>query len=421
MKEASPLHCAARRMKRTLKAGQAPACWKKQVERSAQRNMRLHQFCAWAEKVAATRPRLQEKPIFGECLAELVLPGQRGEAGEAPPAKPTADDIAWPWKRNTASKTGAATGLHRRTEQATAKPSVRTMRGAGSVQPAAAHMAPLQKTIVQAATLKKASRALLARLGGGTSLADRQTASTARRTGVQAYRRRQPLPGQHTSLNWYGVAQTRIQQILDLARDDRSTQATTGLALEQPPGGGSSEMTSWQIDLHGPAAAIDLLERLAGVASPEVLSPGDAARPGGSPRRPAAESLTRIPASPKDLPGRIPGGRLINDTAQAAVASPRVTASEFTPMNPPVAAAIAPPRVTGSEFTPLAPPGATVSFPALSPPLKPYDPTLPAASATLQYGARREAVDAMPEDLDVLAAKIKRILDDEARRHGIDV
>jgi hypothetical protein len=41
------------------------------------------------------------------------------------------------------------------------------------------------------------------------------------------------------------------------------------------------------------------------------------------------------------------------------------------------------------------------------------------SSGPAQPGARPEA--ALSEDLDVLAAKIKQILDEEARRHGIDV
>jgi hypothetical protein len=47
-------------------------------------------------------------------------------------------------------------------------------------------------------------------------------------------------------------------------------------------------------------------------------------------------------------------------------------------------------------------------------------PGLPVAAATARQGARAEAAIA-EDDLSVLAARIKRILDEEARRHGIDV
>jgi hypothetical protein len=37
------------------------------------------------------------------------------------------------------------------------------------------------------------------------------------------------------------------------------------------------------------------------------------------------------------------------------------------------------------------------------------------------HPARDEGPEAAAEDLDLLAAKIKQILDEQARRHGIDV
>jgi hypothetical protein len=57
------------------------------------------------------------------------------------------------------------------------------------------------------------------------------------------------------------------------------------------------------------------------------------------------------------------------------------------------------------------------------PPLIPQQmvgmPVLPVAAATARQRARTE--DGADEDLDMLATRIKRILDEEARRHGIDV
>jgi hypothetical protein len=48
-------------------------------------------------------------------------------------------------------------------------------------------------------------------------------------------------------------------------------------------------------------------------------------------------------------------------------------------------------------------------------------PAHPVAAAIVRQGARRSEAAAEGDDLGVLAAKIKRILDQEARRHGIDV
>jgi hypothetical protein len=45
----------------------------------------------------------------------------------------------------------------------------------------------------------------------------------------------------------------------------------------------------------------------------------------------------------------------------------------------------------------------------------------PVAAAIARQGARQEEATAGDDDLSVLAARIKRVLDEEARRHGIDV
>jgi hypothetical protein len=50
-----------------------------------------------------------------------------------------------------------------------------------------------------------------------------------------------------------------------------------------------------------------------------------------------------------------------------------------------------------------------------------FDAPTPFASATLRHEALRDETDLAEEDLDQLADKLKRILDEEARRHGIQV
>jgi len=66
----------------------------------------------------------------------------------------------------------------------------------------------------------------------------------------------------------------------------------------------------------------------------------------------------------------------------------------------------------------------TALTPALSPLLPPAfagAPPLPVAADTARRIAWRDEVEAQETDLSVLAAQVKRILDEEARRHGIDV
>lgn len=69
----------------------------------------------------------------------------------------------------------------------------------------------------------------------------------------------------------------------------------------------------------------------------------------------------------------------------------------------------------------IAPPRAALSLPDLLPPQRTEMPSLPVASASARLGAKLEAEAEMSDDLNILAAKVKRILDEQARRHGIDV
>ncbi|MGI8426038.1 MAG: hypothetical protein ACR2M4_05465 [Actinomycetota bacterium] len=62
----------------------------------------------------------------------------------------------------------------------------------------------------------------------------------------------------------------------------------------------------------------------------------------------------------------------------------------------------------------------TPSLPDLLPPQRAGAQPLPVAAGTARRGAREEAAMNM-DDLDTLAGKIKHILDEQARRHGIDV
>jgi hypothetical protein len=67
----------------------------------------------------------------------------------------------------------------------------------------------------------------------------------------------------------------------------------------------------------------------------------------------------------------------------------------------------------------IAPPAVATSLPPLVSPQVADKPPSPAA--ILLGAARNEEAAATEDDLSALAAKIKRILDEEARRHGIDV
>lgn len=101
---------------------------------------------------------------------------------------------------------------------------------------------------------------------------------------------------------------------------------------------------------------------------------------------------------------------LTQEVAQQAIERTQGTADVEEQILPPQVAAQLPPLITSQRID---------KIDGIEGVNGVYVPPLPVAAATARIGARAEMM--IEEDLDVLAAKIKRILDDEARRHGIDV
>src|SRR5262249_18485968 len=95
------------------------------------------------------------------------------------------------------------------------------------------------------------------------------------------------------------------------------------------------------------------------------------------------------------------------------------------PSNPNLSSTLAPPinsEVREQRDSPeLAPTVLTHDLSPLLPPASAGSPALPVAAEAARRIAWRDEVEAHSTDLSVLAAQMKRILDEEARRHGIDV
>lgn len=165
----------------------------------------------------------------------------------------------------------------------------------------------------------------------------------------------------------------------------------------------------------GPGAPVNLLLRLAGTATAgtEGATAIPAARP--APRSPLLRSQAeRTPSGAPDWD--MPFSEIPRQAAPAPEAAPPPGARQgFYPQ----AGSLPLPAAGQPEYRPpLAPPLAAPTPPTLMAPQATFDAPTPAASASLRQQARSDEAE-VPEDLDELAAKIRRILDDEARRHGI--
>jgi hypothetical protein len=206
-------------------------------------------------------------------------------------------------------------------------------------------------------------------------------------------------------------------------------------ALPAAPGRAGASLLTEQLffTVNGEMAPQDLLTRLAGgrVAASGAARQSAARRGGGhqssAPRAPQGETPqpffdagpnvfttgdeSAFPANQSGSPGLDPKQLPASATAEAS--APGVNTSLMSVNNYLSGAETSLPGVAVS-------PVVAESLPPLLPPPLVGMPVLPIALATAREGARDESRETA-EDLDALAAKIKLILDEQARRHGIDV
>lgn len=223
---------------------------------------------------------------------------------------------------------------------------------------------------------------------------------------------------------WWGVLAARTA--LSLRRAG---------VLPAAPGHTGTQLLTRQgfLNVNGEPAPRDLLTRLAGgsvaasgAARQSAERRGDG-RQRSAPRPLRGETPQTFPdagsnvfttgGGPAVLPdqSRSPGldSQQLRVSATAEASAPGVNTSLMSVNN----------YLSGAETSlpgAAASPVVAESLPPLLPPPLVGMPVLPVALATAREGARDESRESA-EDLDALAAKIKLILDEQARRHGIDV
>jgi hypothetical protein len=176
----------------------------------------------------------------------------------------------------------------------------------------------------------------------------------------------------------------------------------------------------WSMDLAGPTASADLLHRLAEL---DQLRPSPDSSPAASARNGSQSDWPLPPA--RDRQSREVAAQAGRATSRPGSTPESAHSQRESDEWPPAAGddvshrAADVQREIGRVPEQIAPPSLAESLPPLAPPQTTTTRALPLASETARRGARDEA--AAPEDLDALAAKIKLILDEQARRHGIDV
>jgi len=200
---------------------------------------------------------------------------------------------------------------------------------------------------------------------------------------------------------WLGDVAGRAAALLRNNRECRGTAEESSSLVDQ-----------WSIGLHGQAAPADLLERLTRVGlqgGEQVHRTGSSAPPG----RPGAEASLEMPEPPRSAdkgatpiaPGlRADAVRKEGAQFTAELAQSRERKASFPDS-----------ILAGAESIPLAP-----SLPAMLVSQSTEHPEPNVAAAIVRQSVRMAEVDRQ-ESPEALAERIRHILQEEARRHGIDV
>lgn len=201
--------------------------------------------------------------------------------------------------------------------------------------------------------------------------------------------------------------------------------------------------TAWAEPLAEPGATLDVIERARdglkrNSATPATTSPRPAQHErlkqlSGQPELEAetAETMRTQDMMPLPTSDRQPLGDVAQRDALDAL-EPPYRADMIRPdrqppaLQSPFGPLVGPLRTGGPDRPPAAtpqvtPPGRASLMPSLETPRTVDAPIPPVATLTSWQGARDEAEPTEADDLYKLAEKIRRILEEDARRHGIDV
>ncbi len=441
---------SARRSTAALSGGKSPACWWRDSMRKTEGLTAVRRAGVWVEEIRAIHPRLCEGPLLGTTLS--VLTGRASQAQETQPktARPGKARFArWenPLELNRNKTTANASTsspfqpkVSNRQSVAERKvfeetPASRSAETLSQLQ-AQANGSLLNRLAGSKLTLESTAQSSPVKgkhdvaLGGTAQRQTRSFSATGKSSAAVFPPACRESAAQQDWLNRLGQ---RAGRIITQKRQDTTGSAKISQDDAQVSGQSPSLQEQWATPLDGMCASLDLLNRLVQENLPGGEGNSGRALPRSSRGQPPSSSEKPRPPPPIEKSDEFSqrsdswdgwrGEPASGGNELELKATPPDTARAGSPLFAPE------PRVNGQvghgegetkSSVPIIPQNVTPSLPDLLPPQRVGAQPLPVAAGTARRGAREEGPRAA-DDLDVLAAKIKQILDEQARRHGIDV
>ena len=415
-----------------LAIGAAPARWHRELAHQTAWVDMLRRATVWVEEDSAVGYALQSGPLFGQALIDLTAGETRPTTAQARSDRRTRSKpigTLFP----TTSEHHPPDSTRKRVHQSGADaPKSRASMNGPTISKKAGSRSIVEGGNVERrvrAPLTPAStgieRALLYQLAGGSlsaygeerrPYAPRREGRRPNATGFQAKgQQRQQSAAALEAIARQDARSPGLWQRGLIARVGRTLDSANPNAPAQSVQEQELLSQQWAAPIDGPTAPLELLLNSAGLAERSQDAVGASERSstqvGVAAEQRAMASDERDQLQHGGETARRDGDRFRqgdgrgmsqmfdggDDGAQGQARQP-MEHEQGRQVLPPTLVSLLPPLTT--------PQGVSV-------------PPLPVATATVRLGSRMEAPS--EEDLDVLAARIKRILDDEARRHGIDV
>ena len=423
-----------------LRGGSAPRHWKRELSHHTERLATVFLTSQWVKDIAEVNPSFLDEPLFGNCLAEITSRGPREaeiekQLSQVPPQLPRKTLLSSnPDRERSDGATLARLRTTRRRElsrpeassgRKLSEPRSREQRDRVSQLPLQANGSLLKRF---AGPALEASEQVKAR---SSDFSPRPRSST-----------RFPVPDPDQALrlhDWRRQVADRATKtwLREWPKNAHSTSSVFEGAKAEvlAPAVSNSPLLEeqWLTSPSGERASPEILVRLMSRVGFNGAPTGSAVKytrtnPSGLGNSPPAKfPVVTDPNSARHQPLGInvppEPGRAAGKTFE------RILPERYPPDTLPdanrdlFAEPAQPPATGGGEWQPashLVPPVLRSSLPPLLP-ASPGSAVLPVAAETARQGALRDEVNAQEKDLGLLAAQIKRILDEEARRHGIDV
>jgi hypothetical protein len=415
---------------RVLRGGNAPRVLKRELAGLTEQLGSMPRRCDWVREVVETQPHLLSGPLLGTCLAAVTATRVVSSEGddEATDNRLSSPRPGFNRAKEIASK---ASGVSKRDQ--IRSPAVRSERSRDARQFETVSQLP-----------RRASDSILRRaapehvnanqISGTVSMPHRQAVSPPVNSSPRI-----------TRSEWLNVVADRAAKkwiadwVLAPARK-YSSPAVVSNHSEQSPlkvsantQKGLESPSPWTVETNSlPLLNNDWLLPIGGQqASPQLLTSlvNRAHSDIPAPVRRSKETLSEIDSQSRSFSsapdplatrqqsftdGPEPSRPLKFDRQSPSLPTNRNSSSPLAPaINSAAQEQRASPDLAPTVLTPDL-------LPLLPPPAAGFPPTAAAADATRRI-AWRDEVEAHETDLSTLAAQMKRILDEEARRHGIDV